>query len=310
MTHGGKVLVAAPVHSILIDGLISLGYEVVSVERIVRGDALTIISDCIGLVTSNRLRVDRQLLEAAPLIQWVGRMGSGMEIIDTEFAAKRGVHCFSSPDGNANAVAEHAMGLLLSLTKRIAQSQAEIKQGMWNRERNRGVELEGKVVGIVGYGHTGSAFARKLQAFNTRIMAYDIQEVDYPPYVRKSTLSELQREAQIISFHVPYNEETHHYFNTRFLNEMQHPFYLINTSRGAVVESLAVIEGIEKGRILGAGLDVVEAEPPGDGIAIEDKNIMKLANMQQVIMTPHIAGYSEESIYKMSKSLLDKLLVL
>ncbi len=311
MKHEGNVLIAAPVHPVLVEGLEAAGYRVRMMDVVTPEAALAVIADCTGLITSNRLRVGREIMDAAPALKWIGRMGSGMEIIDTDHARQKGIHCFSSPEGNANAVAEHAMGMLLALTKKISHSHSQVQQGIWLREPNRGMELEGKTLGIIGFGHTGSAFAGKLQAFDMRLLVYDIKpDIALPPYVAASSLAEIQQQADIVSFHVPYSRDTHHYFNREFLHAMQQPFILINTSRGAVADTTAILEGIEKKRITGAALDVVEGEPAGDTGAIGQPDILSLSEREEVLITPHIAGYSREAVYKMSKILLDKLLVL
>jgi D-3-phosphoglycerate dehydrogenase len=310
MKHEGDVLIAAPVHPVLPEGLEAAGYRVKMMEVVTPEAAIKAIADCTGLITSNRLQMGRDMLDAAPALKWIGRMGSGMEIIDTDYARQKGIRCFSSPGGNANAVAEHAVGMLLALTKKINRSYIQVRQGIWQREANRGIELEGKTLGIVGFGHTGRALAGKLQAFDMRLLAYDIKAgILIPDYVAAASLAEIQQQADIVSFHVPYTRDTHHYFDREFLYAMQKPFFLINTSRGAIADTSAILEGIEKERIAGAALDVVEGEPSADTGAIQQQDLLLLSGREEVLITPHIAGYSQEAVYKMSKILLDKLLV-
>jgi D-3-phosphoglycerate dehydrogenase len=236
-------------------------------------------------------------------------MGSGMEVIDVAYATEKGVACFSSPEGNCNAVAEHAIGMLLSLIRRISHSREELKGGIWQREENRGTELEGRTAGIIGYGHTGAAFARKLAGFDMRILAYDKYEPGRIPahIVSCKSLSPIFEEADIISFHVPWHGDTHHYFNESFVQQMRKPFILINTSRGAVADTQAIYAGITTGKIKGACLDVFEHEP----VTLKDTPIYTLATElithPNVIATPHIAGYTFEALYKMSSALLNKI---
>ena len=311
METPGKVLIAAPVHNVLLQGLADRGYECVVREKISQQEAFGLIADCVGVITSTRLQLDKALLDAAPLLRWIGRMGSGMEVIDVPYAMARGIKCVSSPEGNSNAVGEHAMGMLLSLIRRIGWSHREMMDGQWLREENRGSELEGKTIGIIGLGHTGRSFARKLQAFDMRILAYDkYKGHDVPAYIEPcADLTAIFRDADIISFHVPLQEDTRHYFNHDFLRQMQRPFVLVNTSRGPVVDTLALADGIAQRRILGACLDVFEEEPVNKLDAQRKKILDDLAATPQLVITPHIAGYTAEALFKMSRTLYQKLFV-
>lgn len=306
-----KVLMAAPVHEILSNGLEQAGYQLVWAEKMNQEIAFSLIQDCVGVITSTRIQLDKNLIEAAPNLKWIGRMGSGMEVIDLEYATLKGILCFGSPDGNCNAVAEHAMGLLLNLTKKIHSSFDEIKQGLWLREENRGFELEGKTVGIIGFGHTGTAFAKKLRGFDVSIVVYDKYKKDLKfDNVRFSeNLSLIYEQADVLSFHVPQSAETENYFNSNFLASMKKPFLLLNTSRGNVVSIKTLFEGLQSGKIIGAGLDVLPMEPMPK-MDISEREIMKdMMKLPQVIVTPHIAGYSVESLYKMSKSLFHQIVI-
>jgi D-3-phosphoglycerate dehydrogenase len=307
----GKVLIAAPVHNVLIDGLTAAGYTCILHEAITQATAPALIHDCVGVITSTRLNLNKVLLDAAPQLRWIGRMGSGMEVIDVPYATQRGIACYSSPEGNCNAVGEHAVGMLLSLIRRIAWSRDEVMAGKWLREENRGYELEGKTIGIIGYGHTGAAFAKKLQGFDVRIMAYDKYAPEHIPahITRCDDLTPIYNEADILSFHVPLQEDTVHYFNATFLENMLKPFILINTSRGGVVDTRIVWQGLQQGQITGACMDVWEEEP----LAAMGKDMRLLLDemirLPQTIITPHIAGYTFEALYKMSKTLLDKIIM-
>ncbi len=304
-----KVLIAAPVHEVLTDGLTAAGYTCVVQEKITQELAYRLMADCVGVVTSTRLQLDKALLDAAPGLEWIGRMGSGMEVVDVAYATQKGIKCYSSPEGNCNAVGEHALGMLLGLIRRIPWSQAEIKQGIWKRDENRGTELEGKTIGIIGFGHTGRAFAKKLQGFDIRILVYDKYDTgDIPAYVTNCAhIDELYAEADIISFHVPLQADTVHYFDAAFLDRMVKPFVLINTSRGPVVDTLALRVGMESGKVTGACLDVYEQEPIAAMSADTGAAFAAIMNLPNVVLTPHIAGYTHEALYKMSKTLLEKI---
>ncbi len=305
----GKVLLAAPVHAVLTEALRHHGYEIVDATAASPQETLRLIADCTGVITSTRLQLDKFLLDQAKRLRWIGRMGSGMEVIDTAYAASKGIVCFSSPEGNCNAVAEHALGMLLSVLKRISYSQRQIMDGQWLREENRGEELDGKTVGIIGVGHTGRAFAKKLSGFDLRILGYDkYNPKDFPPNVIPcSSLSPIFEQADIVSFHVPLQPDTLHYFNEGFLSSFSKPIVLINTSRGSVVDTGVLLQGIRSGRLRAACIDVLEDEPLPKMSEERQEEIRALAALPQVVITPHIAGYSKEAVYKMSLSLLSKI---
>ena len=304
----GIVLMAAPVHPVLADGLEALGYTLRYPEKLSQETAGALLADCVGVITSTRLQLNKELLAAAPGLHWIGRMGSGLEVIDLEAAAAQGVQVFASPDGNCNAVAEHALGMLLALQKKIPSSAAEVSAGKWLREENRGEELEGKTVGLIGFGHTGRAFAKLLQGFEVTILAYDpYNHYPDPAYVQRATLAEIQKRADVLSFHVPMRPDTRYYFDAAFLEALERPVILLNTARGEVVNSAVLEAGINNGKIKGAGIDVWEGEPLPAMPADEKARVLRLAQEEVVIITPHIAGYSHEALYKMSYSLLYKL---
>lgn len=303
------MLITAPVHHILTDWLSANGYECVHYDKITQEEALILVKECVGIVTSTRLQINKQLIDAAPQLRWIGRMGSGMEIIDVPYALSKGIACYSSPDGNSNAVAEHALGMLLSVNKRIYKSFSEVKEGKWLRNVNRGVELDGKTVGVIGFGNTGSRFAKKLSGFDVKILAYDTQfERDVPAYVTMcDSLTPIYNEADVISFHVPLKEDTKHYFNDAFVEKVKKPFIFINTSRGSVADIQTIYNGLTSGKISSACIDVWEEEPI-EKMTIETRGVLDhISKMHNVVITPHIAGYSVEAVYKMSKSLLEKI---
>ncbi len=312
MRGKGRVLIAAPVHSVLTDALEAAGYEVVHALNISQETAPALLAGCSGIITSTRLQLDRSLIDTARDLRWIGRMGSGMEVMDVNYAIAKGIACISSPEGNCNAVAEHALGLLLGITKRIARSAAEVKAGSWLRDENRGTELEGQTIGIIGFGHTGRAFARKLRGMDMRILAYDKAPfTDVPEgVIACDSLEPIFAGAKVLSFHVQIAPDTHHYLNTDFLERMKWPFIILNTSRGSIVDSRVLVEGLESGKIVGAGIDVWEEEPLTKMSAGMRELLEKAQRHPGVIVTPHIAGYSVEAVYKMSEALRIKLLAL
>jgi len=312
MNRGGLVLIAAPVHASLISGLQDAGYTCKVEVRITQESAFHLVKDCVGIITSTRLQLNKELLDAAPALKWIGRMGSGMEVIDLDHAAQKGIYCFGSPEGNCNAVAEHAVGMLLSLIRRIRVSGNQMQQGTWLRDENRGIELEGKTIGIIGFGHTGRALAHKLSVWDMRILAYDKYPVaDVPGYVTVCpSLQCIYQEADIVSFHVPFASDTMHYLNESFVSAMIKPFILLNTSRGAVVSIDALFDAMKAGKVSGACLDVFEKEPVSGMTGDMKEKFEYLMGCDNMIVTPHIAGYTFEALEKMSKALLDKVLAI
>lgn len=301
-----KVLIACKVDNILIESFKANGYICIVNETLLGSEAINIVTDCIGIITSNKLVISKELIDAAPALKWVGRMGSGMEIIDVEYAKTKGIYCCNSPEGNCNAVGEHAIGMLLSLIRKIPFSRNEMINEIWQREQNRGTELEGKTIGIIGFGHTGSSFAKKLKGFDVNIIAYDKYHPENIPSAIEhcNDLERIYELSDIISFHVPIQTDTVNYFDNNFCNKMKKPFILINTARGQIVNTESLYNGLKNGKIIGACLDVFEQEPPSN----DHKYFKKIISMQQVITTPHIAGYTHEALYKMSKVLCTKIL--
>jgi len=303
-----KVIITAKAHQLLIDKLTQKGFEVIYAPVISYEELYNSLEGVEGLVVTTRIRIDEKLIDKAKDLKWIGRLGSGTELINIEYAESKGIKCISSPEGNRNAVAEHTLAMLLSLLNKIHSAQKELKEGKWLREENRGVELSGKTVGIIGFGNTGSAFAKLLQPFDVTVLAYDKYKFGFSKdYIKEASLEHVCRYTDIISFHVPLTDETHHLANDQFFRSLKQKPWILNTSRGSIINTNDLQIALTGGLISGAGLDVLENEKLSSFNDREKELFNWLLDQPNVIITPHTAGYSHEAFLKMSEVLLQKL---
>jgi len=301
------VLITAYCHNWLIDTL-SQQHHVYYEPQITSEAVAALMPQLQGLVVTTRLSIDRSLLLHADNLKWIGRLGSGLELIDVAYAAEKGIQVVSSPEGNSPAVGEHTLALLLGVLNRVVCSHNEVSRGLWLRNENRGTELSGKTVGIIGYGHTGRAFARFLQPFGVTVLAYDKYKSGFATgYIKEASLEQLQRYAEVISFHVPLTPETNYMANEDFFNRLEACPVLLNTSRGKVVKLSALKQAIETGKVWGAGLDVLENEKTATWNEEQKTIVQWLTSHPQVIVTPHIAGYSHQALLQMAQVMVKKL---
>jgi D-3-phosphoglycerate dehydrogenase len=306
-----RVLFIDRVHPYLEEELTSHGFQC---EYDYDGDYDAIknkLAEYQGLVIRSRMPVDEAFLSAGSKLEFIARSGAGLENIDLAAAKELDIAVYNSPEGNMDAVGEHAIGMLLSLFNHLGKADREVRKGIWDREGNRGLELAGKTVGIVGFGHMGSAFAKKLSGFDCRILAYDKYKKEYAPtYVEEVALELLKSESDIISVHLPLSEETDRFVDEKFIDSCQKPFFLINTARGRHVVISDLLRGIKNGKIQGACLDVLEFEKKSFDLNSKDmpEDFKRLAKSEKVILSPHVAGWTRESYLKLSSFLAEKIL--
>ncbi|WP_421497984.1 2-hydroxyacid dehydrogenase [Flavobacterium columnare] len=268
------------------------------------------ISGYHGIVIRSRFKIDKTFLDKATNLQFIARVGAGLESIDCHYAATKGIHLIAAPEGNRNAVGEHALGMLLSLFNNLNKSNNEVKSGQWNREANRGYELDGKTVGIIGYGNMGKSFAKKIRGFEVDVLCYDIAPNVGDANARQVTLQEFQEKVNVVSLHTPWTPQTDKMINDAFINSFAKSFWFINTSRGNSVVTEDLVSGLKNGKILGAGLDVLEYEKLSFETLFEGKKpeaFDYLLNADNVLLTPHIAGWTFESKEKLAQTIVDKI---
>ncbi len=302
------MIITGNAHEYLSRALTNEGYEVAYQPQITYDELYAQIDTLTGLVLTTRILVDKHLLDAANNLKWIGRLGSGMENIDVAYAATKKIICVNSPEGNRTAVAEQGLGMLLQLINNLSRATAEVKQGIWLRDENRGIELTGKTVGIIGFGNTGEALAKLLQPFDVTVLAYDKYRAGFGGgYIKEANLEQIARYAQVISFHLPLTVETKHMADTKFFNALEQKPYILNTSRGKVIDTAALLQALEYEQVAGAALDVLENENLKTYTPAENKQLQQLLSYHNVLVTPHIAGYTHEAHYKMSEILYKKI---
>jgi D-3-phosphoglycerate dehydrogenase len=306
-----KILIIDKVHPLITAELTAAGYQCDEFPGYGRKEFEPIIAGYHGIIVRSGIRFDRPLLELASNLEFIGRVGAGMENVDVPFAESKGIRCLNSPEGNRDAVGEHATGLLLALLNHMVRADLQVRQGQWIREGNRGTEVKGKTVGIIGYGNMGSAFAQRLKGFEARVISYDKYKHGYSDgNTRETTLDELFDKCDILSLHVPLTDETNFMVDASFISRFRKPIYLLNTARGKVVKTADLVAGLNSGKIAGAALDVLEYEDTSfeqlGGESSPELNYLKKAD--NVILTPHIAGWTHESAVKLAKVLVNKIL--
>lgn len=290
------------------------GIECADGTHLSKEEILNIINHYEGIEIRSRFAIDKKFLDQCDHLKFIARAGAGMENIDVNVANEKGIVCINAPEGNRDAVGEHAIGMLLMLLNHLKRADTEVRQGIWKREENRGTELHGKTIGIIGFGNMGSAFAEKLKGFGVTMLAYDkyitINKTDYS-YVRQSSLEKIFDETDILSLHVPLTAETKYLVDDHFLEQFRKPIYLINTARGKVVETTALVNQIKSGRVIGACLDVLEYEHLSfEQLAHSDlpESFQYLVNSDKVMLSPHIAGWTNESNEKIASVLAEKII--
>lgn len=308
-----NVLITDSTHPVLVEKLEAVGHCCCVWTDCTYESLLAEVQNYDALVVRSKIMIDRNFIDHARHLRCIGRVGAGMETIDVDYAEKLGIRCLNSPEGNRDAVGEHAVGLLLALMDKIRVADSEVRQGLWRREANRGLEIKGRTVGIIGCGNMGSAFAQRLRGFECQIVAYDkYKPAGYAPdWVEEVSLEELQRRADIVSLHVPLTDETHYMADADFFAAFAKPIYLINTSRGAVVKTADLVAAMEQGRVLGAALDVIEYEDMSkDGLDLDTlpADFRYLLESPRTVLTPHVAGWTVESKYKLAAVLADKII--
>lgn len=308
-----KILHLDTNHPLLIKQLNELGFQNHQEYTALKKDIETIISNYDGIIIRSRFTIDKTFLDAAKNLKFIGRVGAGLENIDCDYAEKKGVILISAPEGNSNAVGEHTLALLLSLFNKLNKADSEIRKGKWLREDNRGLELDGKTVGIIGYGNMGKAFAKKLRGFDVDVLCYDIKANVGDKNAKQVSLATFQEQVDVVSLHTPQTELTKKMVNSKFIHAFNKPFWLLNTARGKSVVTNDLVSALKTGKILGAGLDVLEYEKASfeNLFKNNDENMPEafryLIQAQNVILTPHVAGWTVESKEKLAQTIVDKI---
>ena len=306
------VLFLDTVHPVLEQRLIANNYNCIDATQLPLEAIQPLLNDAFGLVIRSRYTMNSELLKNAPNLKFIARYGAGMENIDEDYCKEKNIQLFNAPEGNRNAVGEHALGMLLALFNQLVKSDTEVRKGKWDREGNRGVELDGKTVGIIGYGNNGAAFAKKLRGFDVKVLAYDKYKSGFGnEFIQESTLENIFKNADVVSFHIPQNDETLFMANDDFFSKFTKSIYLINLSRGKIVQTSALVKGLKSDKLLGACLDVLEYEKSSFESFFEQEipeDFKYILESDRTILSPHVGGWTEESYFKLSDVLADKVL--
>lgn len=297
-------------HPALLRGLEELGFENILAYSASLPEIQETLKNCQGLILRSRIPVDSELLTHAPALEFIGRVGSGLENIDLKEAEALNISVFAAPEGNRNAVGEHALGMLLGLLNKLPAGQASIAQGNWLREEHRGWELSSRTVGIIGYGHTGKSFAKNLSGFNCRVFCYDIKPQLGDTFAEQVSMEHIFENCDVISFHLPQDSSTRYFCDASFIQKMKNPFWLLNTSRGSVVNTQALVAGLNLQKIKGAGLDVLEFESASFasiGGGNRPPELDYLVTHPQVSLSPHVAGWTFESHERLAQTIVQKI---
>jgi D-3-phosphoglycerate dehydrogenase len=309
-----NVLFLDEVHSILEERLVNHNFNCLDYSNKSIDEIDSILSTIHGIVIRSRFPMNESLLARATKLEFIARSGAGMENIDIDYCNSRNIALFNAPEGNRNAVAEHALGMLLALFNNINKGDNEVRNGVWDREGNRGVELDGKTVGIIGFGNNGSSFAKKLRGFDVEVLAYDKYKSGFnSDFVSEVEMDEIFKKVDVVSFHIPQNKETTYLVNDDYLSNFLNPIYVINLARGKIIESQALMKAIHAKRVLGACLDVLEYEKSSFENIFSDKNNLPFAFKQileseNIILSPHVGGWTKESYFGLSNVLANKVL--
>ena len=306
-----KILFIDTAHPILFSLLEKAGNVCVPGNTLSRKEILEVIHEYDGVIIRSRIKLDKEFIDKAAHLKFIGRVGAGMESIDVKYAEQKGIACINSPEGNMDAVGEHAIGMLLSLFNHLSRADAEVKAGKWNREPNRGIELSGKTVGLIGYGLMGKSFAKKLSGFDCNVIAYDKYLHDFSDaFVKEVSLQEIFNETDVLSLHIPLSHETENLVNDAFINSFKKNIYVINTARGKCLKTDDLVKNLKTGKVLGACLDTIEYEDTSfEAISDLQSHISELLEFSdRVMLSPHIAGWTKESNEKLARILAEKII--
>ncbi|MBC8053146.1 MAG: phosphoglycerate dehydrogenase [Sphingobacteriaceae bacterium] len=304
-----KILIADKLHPIFKEEAEKLGYTVDEKPELSRQETLAVIHEYTGIAIRTKFNIDKEIIDAGTNLRFIARAGAGMDNIDFLYASQKNIQCINAPEGNRTALAEHAMGMLLCLMNNLRKADIEVRNGIWDREGNRGYELKGKTVGIIGYGFMGRSFAKRLKSFEANVIAYDKYQSGFSDeFANEVSMEQIVKYSDILSLHIPLKRETQKLVDEEYLLHFKKPIFFLNTSRGEIVNTKAVLNAIKAGKILGAGLDVLESEKfPGLG---EQSWFEELVKEEKVILSPHVGGWTFESYRKISEVLAEKLKML